>query len=448
MDNYSDAGDISFVRHEEIRDSLMPLVNDAVEKIKKQFLESRASATFINAVKSATYRDSDVIRVVAEFDGAVMSFENMSVEQMKFTLQSYADKTKSALQDSAMNLDRVLSLQAKLSASETANKRLSDSLANLENFLVTTLETVGQREVTRINSVKETDQMNSRLTSEKKALSSKLAETTKQLNDKAAMLRQLEVSSQELKSDLEEESRRANKASDELTITRRMLEETRQREESLREKLQEVEECRRQEANARKHEGHEAQAQVARLQRDMQKLVDDHAKQMTDRESYHRKKNREVVDDCNEQLRKHKAQAKDAVIKACSETERFREERDLYFEKYKELLTDLNNHKDKITSAVQSKLIEHHRRIFSEMNAERAKTTRAMQQPIRQLPSPHLGPALMDDLQSTASSSDHQAIQDENTRPAPQAVSTRRGVPKVARSFSAVGRFPGAVNRR
>uniref|UniRef100_A0A914XWT1 Uncharacterized protein n=1 Tax=Panagrolaimus superbus TaxID=310955 RepID=A0A914XWT1_9BILA len=124
------------------------------------------------------------------FDG--QNWNRNSPEQMREMVQLYFDQATIAKREAALNAERNLNLQSRLSTSEITNKRLLDILEGLEPKLIELLQKAAENEMVRIDATQEFKDAHDRLEYETKTLSKELSKVQKDANDFAANCRKLQ----------------------------------------------------------------------------------------------------------------------------------------------------------------------------------------------------------------------------------------------------------------
>uniref|UniRef100_A0A914P0N3 Uncharacterized protein n=1 Tax=Panagrolaimus davidi TaxID=227884 RepID=A0A914P0N3_9BILA len=135
----------------DVTDSLIPLLDTTLIEVKKIFAEAKQKTAYANNILQYQQRNDDYkVENVISFDG--QNWNRNSPEQMREMAQLYFDQATIAKREAALNAERNLNLQSRLSSSELANKRLLDALEDLEPTLIELLEKAAENENARIDA--------------------------------------------------------------------------------------------------------------------------------------------------------------------------------------------------------------------------------------------------------------------------------------------------------
>uniref|UniRef100_A0A7E4V7G5 F-BAR domain-containing protein n=2 Tax=Panagrellus redivivus TaxID=6233 RepID=A0A7E4V7G5_PANRE len=429
------------------RGSLIPVFDGISNKIHEKFKQCRTSLSFIDEIRTQGYRNSDSCRVNVDFDGAIDAFDTMTAHQMKCMVQSYADKAARALRDSAANLQRVLALQAKLTASETANARILSVFDDVDKFLVEQLDMAAEKESQRISKVKELQEACTKANSERRAFSRKLTDTTKILDKAEAKMNELAAQNDELDADLSEANRQINVLTVDLIDTQKKVDESHYQEEKLRKELTEAQNSKRKELNVVARQNSDAENIVEQLQRELKFNKDSYEKKLQDHKREHLRKERQIADICEHELRKCQINAQNAISEAVQEAKSYSRERNEFHDLYHKLLLNLGRHKEQNLAQMQAYVLKCNRELITDLYTERARSRSTVRAPLPNLSSPYVGATYTKEMHSSTDESVvyRQPLREVNTANRPGSSSTmssRNALANVAKHYDVASRFP------
>lgn len=145
-------------------------------------------------------------------------------------LQSFCDQANIAKRESALNAERNINLQARLSSTEIANARLTKIVDDMETKIFDLLQKLNKEESTRINLMREYKEINDKLGNDKKGLRKELSSARKDVHDLQTQNQKLDTQRKKMESEIRHLQDRVRHAESESSSLQIRLTEAMQRE--------------------------------------------------------------------------------------------------------------------------------------------------------------------------------------------------------------------------
>jgi hypothetical protein len=366
-----------------VTDSLIPLLDTTLEEVKKLFAEAKQKTAYANNILQYQQRNDDYkVENVIIFDG---QWNRNSPEQMREMAQLYFDQATIAKREAALNAERNLNLQSRLSSSELANKRLLDALEGLEPTLIELLKTAAENEMTRIDATQRFKNIHDSLEYEKKTLTKELAKAQKDCNDFASNCRKLQYELNQKSSEMDRIKDRANITEKELDLLKTKLDEAvknARETQTLLTKAQRQIDTLQDSLDAEKKK---SQQKSEYHQRECEKLA--YEKDMAlDRQKKAFEKDAALFrSDYEKSIQQHKKNAQEAIARASKETQDAIDSQQKYYKLYTDLHANLEAYKKDFEHKIQARLLNGYRNMANDFNQEQVKNIRAQNniRPIR-----------------------------------------------------------------
>ncbi|KAE9554551.1 hypothetical protein FO519_002255 [Halicephalobus sp. NKZ332] len=328
-------------------------------------------------------RRAEDYHVKTSFNPAVLDFQNQTADHLRAKLQSFVDDAAIARRDRDAALQRCLFLEDKLSVTETANRRFGEALDNLKPLIEKRIEDAAGREQTRIHLVRE-------LTEKASSLTLKNGELSKKLNTTNNLLNQ------------------------ECSVT-----------EDLQNKVHEMEQQIR-----------ESETKNERLRQNLERMEND--LRTENMKTKHKREANEEVTKWSDVLSSHKKWAEEALSEAKETIEYLTKERLHYYNEYKTLINEINEHKINVTKECQLRLAGSMKEMMlrfgrEEQNAKNDRRT------IWNLQQPSYSNRAAEYLKALESSSDTVSPEPENVPP--RKVTRKSSLSAVARNYNVSSKF-------
>uniref|UniRef100_A0AC34EZA6 Uncharacterized protein n=1 Tax=Panagrolaimus sp. ES5 TaxID=591445 RepID=A0AC34EZA6_9BILA len=373
---------------------------------------------------------------------------------MREMVQLYFDQATIAKREAALNAERNLNLQSRLSTSEIAYARLLDILETLEPKLIQLLQKAAENEMIRIEATQEFKDAHDRLEYETKTLSKELTQIQKDANEYAANCRKLQHEVAEKNSELAKLKSRADISEKELESLKFKVSDalkTARDTQTMFNKAQHQVDRLKDEVESEKKK---SQQREEHHQRECEKLVHERDMAMDRQKKVFEKEISHCRAEYDKSIQQHKRSAQEAITKSAKEASDAIESQKKYYKLYTDLQANLEVYKKQLEQKTFAKLLNGYRNFANEFNEEQVRGIPAQ---LRSVPAPtstnKFSEKCLDILQSSSSAStspEHGNPQrNENIPPIrPQRTAmnqqqqSRGGIRQTARSYSVTGRFP------
>uniref|UniRef100_A0AC35G8H2 Uncharacterized protein n=1 Tax=Panagrolaimus sp. PS1159 TaxID=55785 RepID=A0AC35G8H2_9BILA len=308
-----DTNEISYERNEIIRHSLIPLIEDVVEDLQKIFNNAKKETTFtINTWKKCSKTDD--YKIDALLHMGINNIEDHDIETLREMVQSFCDQANIAKREAALNAERNINLQK--------FKEINDKLGN-----------------------------------DKKGLRKELTSTRKVANDLQAEKQKSDVERKRMEVEISNLQDRVHYAESECTSLQTKLTEALQRESQSNTSL----------SNARnviddlkaelENERIKSQAKIDKIERDGKRNYGEKEHALQNHINSLKNEITGLHEEYSQTLENHQKAAKEAIARLTKDIEDLDASRMKYYKQYKELLIDLNEHKQKISQDVLKQAI-------------------------------------------------------------------------------------------
>uniref|UniRef100_A0A914YQ72 Uncharacterized protein n=1 Tax=Panagrolaimus superbus TaxID=310955 RepID=A0A914YQ72_9BILA len=323
-----DSFEVSYERSEIIRHSMIPLIDDAVEEFHKLFSEAKKKTICTNNIWKKQSKNDDY-KIDAILHMEMKNFEDHDLDSLKEMLQSFCDQANIAKRESALNAERNVNLQTRLSSTEISNARLTKIVEEMETKIFNLLQKLNKEESTRISLMREYKEINEKFGNDKKKIESELGH----LQDR---LRHVESESLTLQTKLTESLQRENASNSALIKAQNLVDDLKAELENERIKSQtRIEKIERDGKRVYGEKEHALQKQINSMKNEISGLHEEYSKT----------------------LESHQKAAKEAIARLSKDIEELDASRMKYYNQYKALLEDLNDHKRKISHEILKQAI-------------------------------------------------------------------------------------------